>query len=86
MKIITNKIAKISGEEKRIIQVSIDLGLKENNYPIKEIRNKINVPKINGEKPEIIQKKVKLNNMTGYEVKEGEGELEFILKNEEKRQ
>lgn len=83
MKIITNKIAKILGEEKRIIQVSIDLGLKENNYPIKEIRNKINVPKINGEKPEIIQE-VKLNNMTGYEVKEGEGELEFILKNEEK--
>lgn len=83
MRVITNKIAKISGEEKRIIQVSIDLGLKENNYPIKEIRSKINVPTINGEKPEIIEE-VKLNNMTGYEVKEGEGELEFILKNEEK--
>ena len=31
VKIITNKIMKISGEDKRVIQLSLDLGLNENN-------------------------------------------------------
>lgn len=35
--IITNKIVKIDGQERRMLQISYDLGLKENNYPIKQI-------------------------------------------------
>ena len=56
MKIITNKVAKISGEDKRVIQVLMDLGLKDNNYPMKQISSKINVPIIDSEKPEIIKR------------------------------
>lgn len=81
MKIITNKIAKISGEDKRIIQVSIDLGLKNDNYPMKQITSKINVPIINNEKPEIV-KNIELNSMSSYEVNEKNGEIEILLKNE----
>lgn len=81
MKIITNKVAKISGEDKRIIQVSIDLGLKNDNYPMKQITSKINVPIINSEKPEIV-KNIKLNSMTSHEINEKDGEIEIILKNE----
>lgn len=81
MKIITNKVAKISGEDKRIIQVSIDLGLKNDNYPMKQITSKINVPIINNEKPEIV-KNINLNSMSSYEVNEKAGEIEILLKNE----
>lgn len=81
MKIITNKVAKISGEDKRIIQVSIDLGLKNDNYPMKQITSKINVPIINSEKPEIM-KNINLNSMSSYEVNEKDGEIEILLKNE----
>ncbi len=81
MKIITNKVAKISGEDKRIIQVSIDLGLKNDNYPMKQIISKINVPIINNEKPEIV-KNINLNSMTSHEINEKDGEIEIILKNE----
>lgn len=81
IKIITNKVAKISGEDKRIIQVSIDLGLKNDNYPMKQITSKINVPIINNEKPEIV-KNINLNSMTSHEVNEKDGEIEIILKNE----
>lgn len=81
MKIITNKVAKVSGEDKRIIQVSIDLGLKNDNYPMKQIMSKINVPIINSEKPEII-KNINLNSMSSYEVNEKDGEIEVLLKND----
>lgn len=83
MRIITNKVAKISGEDKRIIQVSIDLGLKNDNYPMKQINSKINVPIINNKKPEIV-KNINLNSMSSYEVNEKDGEIEVILKNEPK--
>ena len=37
MEVITNKVTTVNGEEKRVVQVSMNLGLKDNNYPIKEI-------------------------------------------------
>ena len=79
--IITNKVMKINGEEKRIIQFSLNLGLKENNYPIKNINSKINIPEINGQQPEVVQV-VNLNNMTSYEYKNENGYVEFQLSNE----
>ena len=81
MKIITNKVAKISGEDKRVIQVLMDLGLKDNNYPMKQISSKINVPIIDSEKPEII-KNINLNSMTSYEINEKDEEIEILMKNE----
>ena len=78
--VITNKIVKISGEEKRVVQISMNLGLKENNYPIKSINSEIEIPTLNGKEPEVICY-AKLNNMTNFEYKKNEGKLELSLTN-----
>ena len=44
--IITNKIMKVSGEDKRVVQLEVALGLKENNYPIKEMELQMKIPTI----------------------------------------
>ena len=57
MKIITNKIKEIEGEEKRVLQISYHLGLQENNYPIEKIQAKITLPeKIKGKIEKVIFK------------------------------
>lgn len=81
LEVITNKIMKIDGEEKRVIQLSWDMGLKENNYPIKEIVSRINIPKINEQSPEIIHAR-NLNNMNSYDYKYEDDKVTFTLKNE----
>lgn len=63
IKAITNKIVEIDGEEKRVIQFSYNLGLKENNYPIEEILAKVTIPEIEGNQAKI-EKIETLNNMT----------------------
>lgn len=55
-RVITNKFIKVAGEDKRVVQLEMNLGLKENNYPIKEIGVQIDVPSINGKYPEAICK------------------------------
>lgn len=55
-KVITNKVLKVSGEDKRVVQLEMNLGLKENNYPIKEIEVNIDVPSINGKYPKVVRK------------------------------
>ena len=55
-RVITNKVIKVSGEDKRVVQLEMNLGLKENNYPIKEIELNLDVPSINGNYPEVIRK------------------------------
>ena len=47
--LITNKITNVNGEEKRVIQLSLNMGLKSNEYPTKEIKTEITLPEINGE-------------------------------------
>ena len=61
--VITNKIMTVSGEEKRVIQLEANLGLKNNNYPIKEIAFNVNIPAENEKEP-IIVKKIDFNTMT----------------------
>lgn len=78
--IITNKIVKISGEEKRVVQISMNLGLKDNNYPIKSINSEIEIPTLNGKEPEVICY-AKPNNMTNFKYKKNEGKLELSLTN-----
>lgn len=80
--VITNKIAKINGEEKRVVQLSWNMGLKENSYPIKEIAAKIEAPKIGENEPEI-EKIVNLNTMTSYNYKYEGANNEITLKNEQ---
>ena len=55
-KVITNKVLKVSGEDKRVVQLEMNLGLKENNYPIKEIEVNIDIPSINGKYPKVVRK------------------------------
>ena len=46
IEVITNKIMSVDGQEKRVVQLSWMLGLKNNNYPMKEIEAKLAVPTI----------------------------------------
>ena len=82
LEVITSKIVKISGEDKRVVQFSLNMGLKDNNYPIKEIYTKINVPKINGISPEVIRD-VHLNTMSAFDYKYENDYVEITMKNEE---
>ena len=81
MKIITNKVIKVSGEDKRIVQVSLDMGLNQNVYPMKKIYAKIKVPEINGKQPEV-KKDITLNTMTASEYKYENGYVEITLNND----
>ena len=75
---------KVSGEDKRVVQLEVNLGLKENNYPIKEIEFKMNVPSIDGKSPTIV-KKIDLNNMSkwDYSYQDSIVELKFTNKPDE---
>lgn len=53
-KVITNKIAKYNGEDKRIIQVQIDSGITNNLVPIKSSTIKVQAPKISNKYPEVL--------------------------------
>lgn len=81
IEVITNKLMKISGEDKRVVQLSLHMGLNDNNYPMKEIYTKVNVPEINGISPEVI-KDVHLNTMSAFDYKYENGYVEITLKNE----
>ena len=65
-KIITNKNIVVSGEDKRVVQLEMNLGLKENNYPIQEIEVNMDVPVIESKLPTIV-KKIDFNTMTHYD-------------------
>ena len=64
MELITNKVVKVNGEEKRVVQISMNMGLKENNYPIREISTNLILP--GEEEPEILTK-ANFNTMTHFE-------------------
>ena len=78
MEVITNKITTFNGEEKRIVQVSMNLGLKDNNYPIKEIDTNVTIA---GEEPEVVTK-ANLNTMTSFNSEYKDGNLQMVLTNE----
>ncbi len=81
IKVITNKIANVKGQEKRILQFSYHMGLKENNYPMEKIYSKIVIPTIDGKQPEI-EKIEYLNNMANVDYQYDGSNIEFTLKNE----
>ena len=51
-KVITNKILKFNGEDKRIIQIKINSGIKDNLFPISNSIINIQTPKISDKYPE----------------------------------
>lgn len=83
--IITNKIFNLNGEEKRVVQISMNMGLKENNYPIEEMAANI---RLSGEeRPEVVTK-TNFNTMTyfKYNYSDNNISMEFTNKpNEENK-
>lgn len=69
IEVVTNKVAQINGEEKRVIQVAVTLGLKNNEYPIKSIQAELNIPSLSGKNIENLEKNsfVKTWNNTNHE-------------------
>ena len=87
-KIITNKIVKVSGEDKRVVQLEMNLGLKENNYPIKEIELNLDVPSIISDVTDTgyfepdVKVKVDFNTMTHWKSKYEDHRLNIKFTNE----
>ena len=79
--IITNKIVKISGEEKRVVEISMNMGLKDNSYPIKNMEAKVSIPQIDSKSPKIV-KKVNFNTMTHYDYQYDGKEATITFTNE----
>lgn len=69
IEVVTNKLMQINGESKRVVQVEIDLGLKNNEYPIKSIQAELNLPALSGKNIENLEKNsfVKTWNNTNHE-------------------
>lgn len=68
IELVTNKVVNINNEEKRIIQLSLNMGLKSNEYPIKEINEKVILPDLGDKIPEVVAKS-NLNTMTKFDYK-----------------
>lgn len=79
--IITNKIVTINNEEKRVIQIASNKGLKENNYPMEKIETNITLPTVNGEYPQV-EVNAYFNTMTSYHWEQKNNEIAITLNNE----
>ena len=88
--IITNKVMKYNGEEKRIVQEEIKNGLEGNGYPIKETEIEIQAAKVNKKNPEkVIVNIVEKNLTTEKEIEEEDYEYnketgKIVIKRENK--
>ena len=88
--IITNKVMKYNGEEKRIVQEEIKNGLEGNGYPIKETEIERQAAKVNKKNPEkVIVNIVEKNLTTEKEIEEGDYEYnketgKIVIKRENK--
>lgn len=80
IEILSNKILKVNNEDKRVVQLSLSLGLKDNNYPIKNIDTELTLPKTKGAFPSV-RGKVNFNNMTNYNMKHTNENVNMNLTN-----
>ena len=78
--VITNKVVKVNGEEKRVVQISMNMGLKENNYPIKEISTDVALPEAKSI-PEVVTK-ANFNTMTHFDYNSDEDKVTLKFTNE----
>ena len=79
--VLTNKVGVYNGEEKRIVQVLLKTGMENNNYPVKHITSKVNIPEINGKKP-TLESKVTLKGMSKYNVNNENNIVTVDIENE----
>jgi len=80
LKIITNKILNVNEENKRVIQLSLNLGMSNNDFPMEKISAQIEVPDIDGKQP-TIEKIVNMNSMTEYEYNYSDKKVTFTMTN-----
>ena len=80
-RVITNKNLPVVGQEKRVVQVLLNVGLKDNGYPIKEINVNANVPEMNGTQADA-SAVVNLNTMTSSQYNYENKQLNVNLKND----
>lgn len=64
--VVTKKVLNINGEDKKVVQLSLNMGLKDNQYPIKEMSAEVNLPDIEGTDVEI-KTKANFNTSTRFE-------------------
>ncbi len=76
-------MSNINGEEKRVVQLSWDVGTRSNSYPMKEIMTKIDAPKVGDAEPQV-ETQVNLNTMTAYNNQFEYGINQVTLTNQEK--
>lgn len=84
-KIITNKNLQVAGQEKRVVQILLNVGLKDNSYPIKEININANVPEMNGTQADA-SAVVNLNTMTNSQYNYENKQLNVNLKNDDSQE
>ncbi len=80
LKLITNKMIEMQGEEKRILQFAYTMGLKQNNYPIEKIEAILQLPENHGKALEI-EKVEYLNNMKELEAQYEGNQVKLVLNN-----
>ncbi len=80
--VITNKIDTINGEQKRVVQLLWQVGLKENNYPIEKIEATIEAPTVQ-DKEAKTEQQISLNTMTSSEYKNENDKNIIKLENKE---
>lgn len=83
--IITNKVSNVNGEEKRVVQLSWNIGTKSNSYPIEEITAKIKTPIVDEKEPQV-ETQVALNTMTDYNNKYENGVNQITFTNKKTKE
>lgn len=82
IKLITNKIMTVNGEDKRVIQLSMDMGLKANQYPVKEINSEVILPETGENLPTVVAK-ANFNTMTNFKYEyDGKNNVKLNFTNE----
>ena len=80
VKVLTNKTLKVAGENKRVVQIELNTGLKNNDYPVKEININTSISKMNEKDPEAYGV-FNLNTMSKYEYNYENGKSNVKLEN-----
>ena len=81
VKLYTNKTLQVGEENKRVVQIGLNTGLKDSSYPIKEIEIRTDIPQIDGKDPETYAV-FSLNTMSKSEYNIEDGQMIAKLEND----
>lgn len=81
VELITNKTLTVAGENKRIVQILLNVGLKDNSYPIEALNINTSVPSMNNEQPEAYAV-ANLNTMKDYSYTYENGQMNINMRND----